>query len=179
VRASYWVIRGIRLLTLLVFAASIGLLIHRLRRTPEQQELTRYVKIDIPSLFAAEEPIDQRIARLSQAPGLKPEEARTLLVDDIIPRLLRLRREAEAIQLHTADARKLNDEYLRVTDELIDACRACVRVIDDATLPTGAGMVLVRERFADVHRAMQAWDAHVRETCVRHRLAKPAALHGP
>jgi hypothetical protein len=168
--------RVIRVLTLVVFAAACGLLVHRLRRTPEQQELSHYVKFEIPSLFSVEEPIDARIARLNKAPGLKPEEARSLLVDDVIPRLLMLRRQADGLQLKTGEARQLNQEYLGVVDQLIDACRACVRVIDDPQLPDGAGLVLVRERFADVHRALEAWDEHVRVACVRHRLAKPSAL---
>ncbi len=173
---AFWVNRIVRILSLLVFAAAIGLLLHRLRRTPEQQELTHYVTVEIPSLFSVEQPIDERIARLNKAPGLKPEEARTLLVDDVIPRLVMLRRQAAELQLHTGEARRLNDEYLGVIDQLIDACRACVRVIDDPKLPDGAGLVIVRERFADVHRALGAWDDHVRTTCVRNRLAKPAAL---
>jgi hypothetical protein len=166
----------IRVLTLIVFAAACGLLLHRLRRTPEQQELTHYVQVEIPSLFSLEQPIDERIARLNQAPGLKPEEARSLLVDDVIPRLLALRKQAAGLPLQTAEARRLNGEYLAVVDQLVDACRACVRVIDDPKLPDGAGLVLVRERFADVHRALAAWDDDVRTTCVRHRLAKPSAL---
>jgi hypothetical protein len=175
VRALY-VNRVIRVLTLVLFAAACGLLVHRLRRTPEQQELSHYVKVEIPSLFSVEEPIDERIARLNKAPGLKPEEARALLVDDIIPRLVMLRRQADGLQLKTTEARQLNQEYLGVVDQLIDACRACVRVIDDPQLPDGAGLVLVRERFGDVHRALEAWDEHVRIACVRHRLAKPSAL---
>jgi hypothetical protein len=176
---AFWINRVVRILSLLVFAAAIGLLLHRLRRTPEQQELTHYVKVEIPSLFSVEEPIDERLARLNRAPGLKPEEARTLLVDDVIPRLVKLRRQAAELQLHTDEAKRLNTEYLAVVDQLIDACRACVRVIDDPKLPDGAGLVIVRERFADVHRALGAWDEHVRAACVRHRLAKPAALpHG-
>ena len=166
----------IRVVTLIVFAAACGLLLHRLRRTPEQQELTHYVQVEIPSLFSIEQPIDERIARLNRAPGLKPEEARTLLVDDVIPRLLALRKQAESLQLQTSEARRLNQEYLAAVDQLVDACRACVRVIDDPKLPDGAGLVLVRERFADVHRALAAWDEDVRATCVRHRLAKPSAL---
>jgi len=168
--------RIVRVLTLVVFAAACGLLVHRLRRTPEQQELSHYVKVEIPSLFSVEEPIDERIARLNKAPGLKPEEARALLVDDVIPRLVMLRRQADGLQLKTGEARQLNQEYLGVVDQLIDACRACVRVIDDPKLPDGAGLVLVRERFADVHRALEAWDEHVRIACVRNRLAKPSAL---
>ena len=166
----------IRVLTLIIFAAACGLLLHRLRRTPEQQELTHYVQVEIPSLFSLEQPIDERIARLNQAPGLKPEEARSLLVDDVIPRLLALRKQAAGLQLQTGEAQRLNGEYLAVVDQLVDACRACVRVIDDPKLPDGAGLVLVRERFADVHRALAAWDDDVRTTCVRHRLAKPSAL---
>jgi len=166
----------IRVVTLIVFAAACGLLLHRLRRTPEQQELTHYVQVEIPSLFSIEQPIDERIARLNRAPGLKPEEARALLVDDVIPRLLALRKQAESLQLQTGEARRLNQEYLAVVDQLVDACRACVRVIDDPKLPDGAGLVLVRERFADVHRALAAWDEDVRTTCVRHRLAKPSGL---
>ena len=176
---AFWVNRIVRVLSLIVFAAAIGLLIHRLRRTPEQQELTHYVTAEIPSLFSVEEPIDERIARLNRAPGLKPEEARVLLIDDVIPRLVKLRRQAAELQLHTHEAKALNDEYVGVIDQLIDACRACVRVIDDPKLPDSAGLVIVRERFGDVRRALAAWDDHVRTTCVRNRLAKPTALpHG-
>jgi len=168
--------RIVRVLTLIAFAAACGLLVHRLRRTPEQQELSHYVKVEIPSLFSVEQPIDERIARLNKAPGLKPEEARALLVDDIIPRLVMLRRQADGLDFKTGEAKKLNQEYVGVIDQLVDACRACVRVIDDPQLPDGAGLVVVRERFADVHRALEAWDEHVRIACVRHRLAKPSAL---
>lgn len=173
---AHHIVRAVRVLTLIVFAAACGLLLHRLRRTPEQQELSHYVQVEIPSLFSVEAPIDERISRLNKAPGLKPEEARQLLVDDIIPRLLTLRKQAEGLQLSTDEAQRLNKEYLGVVDQLIDACRACVRVIDDPQLPGGAGLVVVRERFADVHRALASWEDDVRTTCVRHRLAKPTAL---
>ncbi len=173
---AFWVNRIIRVVSLLVFGVACGLAVHRLRRTPEQQELTHYVQVDLPALFRSEEPIDERIERLGKVPGLKPPEARALLVDDVLPRLVKLRRQAEAVTLRTDEARRLNAEYLAVTDQLIDACRACVRVIDDPALPDGAGLVVVRERFADVRRAYQAWDEHVRQACVRHRLAQPAAL---
>jgi hypothetical protein len=176
---AVWINRVIRILTLIVFAVACGLALQRFRRTPEQQELTRYMQVELPALFSVEQPIEERIDRLGKVPGLKPEEARALLVDDIIPRLVKLRRQADGLQLHTDEARRLNDEYLAVTDQLIDACRSCVRVIDDPKIPDGAGLVVVRERFDDVRRAYRAWDDHVRQACVRHRLAKPAALpHG-
>jgi hypothetical protein len=175
---AFWINRVVRVLSLILFAAACGLLLHRLRRTPEQQELTRYVEMQIPSLFSVEQPIDERIARLGKAPGLKPEEARALLVDDVIPRLIGLRKQAEGLPLKTDETRRLNSEYLTALDQLMDACRTCVKVIEDQAVPDGAGLVLVRERFADVHRAMQTWDDHVRAACVRQRLAKPKALPG-
>lgn len=176
---AFWVNRVIRVLCLVVFAVACGLALHRFRRTPEQQELTHYVTVELPSLFAAEAPIDERIARLGAVPGLTPEQARQLLVDDVVPRLVKLRRQAEGLPLRTDEARQLNQEYLAVTDQLIDACRACVRVIDDPAIPSAAGLVLVRERFVDVQRAYRGWDEHVRLACVRHRLAKPAAPPHP
>jgi hypothetical protein len=176
---AYWVNRLIRVVSLLLFAGGVGLAVHRLRRTPEQQELTRYIRIEVPSLFASEQAIDERLARLTHVPGLKPDEARALLVDDVIPRLIQLRRQAMGLELKTVEARRLNQEYTAVTDQVIDACRACVRVIDDPQLPDGAGLVLVRERFADVRRAYQAWDEHVRQACVLHRLAPPSVLPRP
>lgn len=176
---AQWIIRLTRLVILLVFAATIGLAIHRFRRTPEQLELTQYIEKEVPSLFSLEQPIDERIERLSRAPGLQPDEARTLLVNDIIPRLIALRRQAEGLPLRTDEAKKLNAEYIALTAQLVDACRACVQVIDDPKLPDGAGLVLVRERFADIRSAYQKWDAHVRLACVRHRLAPPTMLPRP
>jgi hypothetical protein len=178
VRAQ-WIIRLTRLAILLVFAATIGLALHRFRRTPEQLELTHYIEKEVPSLFSIEQPIDERIERLSRAPGLQPEAARALLVDEIIPRLIQLRRQAEGLPLRTDEAKKLNDEYIALTSQLVDACRACVQVIDDPKVPDAAGLVLVRERFADVRRAYQTWDGHVRMACVRNRLAPPTALTHP
>ena len=78
--------------------------------------------------------------------------------------------------LRTDETRGSTTSTCRSTDQLIDACRTCVHVIDDPKLPDGAGLVQVRERFADVHRTLQAWDDHVRAACVRHRLAPPSAL---
>ncbi len=176
---AQWILRITRLVIGLTFAGAIGLLIHRFRRTPEQQELTHYIEKEVPSLFSLEQPIDERIERLNRAPGLQPEEARALLVNDIIPRLIALRRQAEGLPLATDEAKKLNSEYIGLLAQLVDACRACVQVIDDPKLPDGAGLVLVRERFADIRRAYRTWNGHVRMACVRHRLAPPTMLPQP
>ncbi|HZS38096.1 MAG TPA: hypothetical protein VFF06_14765 [Polyangia bacterium] len=169
--------RAIRIISLLVFAGACGLAWHKLRRTPEQEDLTRYVEVEVPRVTASEQPIQERIDRLGQAPGLKPDEARTLLIDDVIPRLIRLRKQAEelATDKRTREVRALADEYLKVTDRLIDACRNCVHVIDDPKLSTVEGLKQVRARFAEVRQAYQDWDAHVQQACARHRLVRPAA----
>lgn len=168
--------RAIRVASLLVFAGALGLAWHKFRRTPEQDDLTRYVEVEVPRVTASEQPIQERIDRLGRAPGLKPDEARTLLVDDVIPRLIRLRKQAEelATDKRTVETRALTDEYLRVTDRLIDACRNCVHVIDDPKLSTAVGLAQVRARFAEVRKAYQDWDEHVQQACARHRLARPA-----
>src|SRR4051812_38103628 len=109
-------VRVVQLLCLLGFAAGVGLLIHRLERSPEQRDLTRYVEAEVPGLRRAEAPIRAGLDRLGQAPGLKPEAARQLLVDDLIPRLIKLRKKAAQIPTTTFEARSLNDEYLRNLD---------------------------------------------------------------
>jgi hypothetical protein len=160
--------------TLVTFACALGLLVHRLRRSPEQVAIQRYVELLAPPLLDAEKPIDAELERLTTTPGPSAREARALLVDDVIPRLLKLRRQAVEVALNAEPAVKpLADEYLQVTDRVIDACRACVRVIDDPSLPTGAGAVLVRERFADVATAHRAWEADVRRACEVYHLAPP------
>jgi hypothetical protein len=148
--------------------------VHRFRSTPEQRDLTHFVEVDVPRLKGSEQPIRERLERLDQKHALTPEAARTLLVDDLIPRLIALRRQAESVRSQTKETRLLLDEYLAVVDRLVDACRASVRVIDDPELPDGAGKLLVVEHFAEVDRARQAWDEHVRRACVQHHLTPPA-----
>jgi hypothetical protein len=167
--------RIIRVVALLVFAGACVLGYHRFRRTPEQADLTRFVVEDVPKLRASEDAIQERIARLSAVPGLKPDAARALLVDDVIPRLIRLRKQAEELPTPTDESKALLDEYLQVNDRLVDACRACVRVIDDPKVSTVDGLKQVRARFDEVRKAYDAWDLHVREACARHRLAPPVA----
>jgi len=166
--------RAIRILSLLVFAAGIGWGWHKFARTPEQKDLTRYVEVELPALFEAEKPIHASIERLGKAPGLKPEEARKLIVDDVIPRLLRLKKGAEGARTDTDETRALNAGYLKVTDQLIDACRKCVEVIDDPKVSTGDGLKQVRERFDAVRAAYRDWDREVQLACARNHLAPPA-----
>jgi hypothetical protein len=168
--------RAIRFALLLVFAGGVAALMHRLKRTPDQEALRRYVEVQLPPLLDDELKVRAQIDRLGDAPGLSPPAARALLVDDLIPHLVRHRQKAEAMLKEAAPAtRPLMVSYLAAVDQLIDACRVCVRTIDDTALPTGAGVVLVRERFADADRARAAFDAELRRACVAHRLLPPAA----
>jgi hypothetical protein len=165
--------RVIRIVAVIVFAAGVGVAYHRLHRTPEQQALRQLVEDDLPKIRPAESAIYQRLDRLWRAPGLKPEEARTLLVDDVIPRLVRLRKQVEELPAPESEVRALLAEYLSITDQLIDACRTCVRVIDDPKLSTKQGLDQVQRRFTIVHDAYLTWDHHVAEACARHGLAAP------
>jgi hypothetical protein len=171
---AIWILRVTRICILVAFACGVGLLVHRLKRTPEQRDLTHFVEVDVPRLRAAEQPVFDKVQRLD--PKLTPEAARAVFVDEINPKLIALRKQAEGLRSETKETRLLIDEYLQVTDRLIDACRAAVRAIDDPELPGGAGYLVVKEHFEEVDRARRRWDAHVRDACVQHRLAPPGKL---
>jgi hypothetical protein len=164
---------AIKVLAVVVIGVGVGVGYHRLHRTEAQKALTQFVEQDLPKIKPAEGAIYDRLNRLDRAPGLKPDEARALLVDDVVPRLVRLKKQVEELPAPEDETRALKQEYLRVTDQLIDACRTCVRVIDDPKLSTGDGLKQVRDRFAQVNAAYRDWDKHLAEACVRHRLAAP------
>jgi len=176
--ASRWHV-VVRVLLVVGIAASVGLLVNRARRSPEQVELTRYVELEAPALERMEAPARDALERLgggktATGGALSPEAARTLLVDDVIPRLLKLKKQASEYRPETAEVRALHEEYLRGTERLIEACRACVRVIDDPKLPEAEGLRTVRREFAEVRDAYAAWQEHVEAACRRHRLVRKA-----
>lgn len=160
-----------RVATLMVFAVAAGLLYQRLRRTPEQRELANYVEHELPALLSAEHVIAERMERLGERSGLAPEAARTLLVDDLVPRLLKVRQQAETVDARTPAVYDLTRSYLRVLDRMLDACRACVRAIDDPKLPEARGWQEVRARFADAERQRSAFYAELDGTLKQHHLA--------
>ncbi len=167
--------RLIRLAALVAFAGGVGAAYYRFHRTPEQQALQHLVEDDLPKIAPAEREINTRIDRLGKAPGLKPDDARALLVDDVMPRLLRLRKQLEQLPAPTPETKALIVEYLQATDQLVDACRTCVHIIDDPKLSTGDGLKQVRDGFAAVRTAYHTWDQHLAEACARHGLAAPPA----
>jgi hypothetical protein len=172
---AIWVLRLTRVCIFVAFAVGLGVAVHRLRRTPEQRDLTRFVEVEVPRLHATEQPIYERLQRLNPSHGLTAERARALLVDDVNPRLIALRKQVESLRPETQETRRLIDEYLAFLDRLVEACRATVRAIDDPDLPDGAGYLVVKAHFSEVDRARQMWDEHVRLACVQHRLAPPGA----
>lgn len=144
----------------------------RLHRSDEQIELTRYVELTLPALEESEREIFARLERLNQRPGLAPETARVLLVDDLIPRLIRLGRRAAEIEAHTEEVRRLIAEYRGWIDQLIDACRASVQAIDDPRADPASSLARIRASFARADALALAWREHLRQACERHRLRR-------
>ncbi|MEO6950358.1 MAG: hypothetical protein ABI321_00990 [Polyangia bacterium] len=165
--------RIVRTLLFLMIAAGVGLAIHKTRRTDEQLELTHYVEHDLRPLVLEEQSIAEALSALFADKTLPPAAARHRLVDELNPRLIKLRRAAEALSPSTRTVRTLAAEYLRVVDAWTEAARTAVRAIDEPTLSTEAGMVAVHERLADAARASQLFSEHVVSTSRMHRLAGP------
>lgn len=167
--------RAIRVALLVVIAGALGLGAHRIRRSEEQVELTRYVERELPPLVAEEQAVADALSALLADRALPPDAARRRLVDELTPRLVRLRRRAAALSPETATVRQLAAQYLGVVDAWTEAARAAVHAIDDPKTSTEAGVALVRDALADAARASQAFSAHLVETCAHHRLAAPRA----
>lgn len=165
--------RIVRALLLLVVAAGVGLALHKTRRTDDQLELTRYVEKDLPPLVAEEQSIAEALSALFVDKRLSPAAARHRLVDELNPRLIKLRRGAEALSPSTRTVRTLAAEFLRVVDAWTEAARTAVHAIDDPKLSTEAGVIAVHERLAEAAGASELFDGHLVATSRMHRLAPP------
>jgi hypothetical protein len=148
----------------------------RLHRSDEQVELAQYVEHEVPVLQAEESVLLGRLQPLSAVPGPSPETARKLLVDDVLPRLIALRKRASSIVTKTEVVRALRADYLAWLDRLAEACRTSVRAIDDPNADATRSAALLRQRFTEADEAAKRWNEHVRSACVQHRLAPPTAL---
>jgi hypothetical protein len=166
--------RAIRVAMVFIVAAGFGLLNHRMKRSPEQVELTRYVEREVPPLLDEEQQIVDGIGALFANKTLAPADARVRLVDDLQPRLTRLRHRAEALSPSTLTVRQLAGDYLGVLDAWIETIRTALHAIDDPKVTTETALASVRERMADAAGADQRWRARVVQTCEHHHLAKPA-----
>jgi hypothetical protein len=165
--------RAIRSALALTFAAGLGLAMHRLHRSDEQAELTRYVEQELPSMLDEERGVTDALASLLDEKKLTPEQARKRLADELQPRLVRLRRRAETLQPKTLTVRQLAAAYLVVLDAWTEAVRAAIRAIDDPKMSTEAGLAIVRERLAEAARTDGDWRERLLRTCEHNRLAPP------
>jgi hypothetical protein len=146
----------------------------RYHQTDEQAELVRYVETDLPPLDAVEGPIVQSMQALLSSRDTKPEEARRVLVDELMPRLVRLRTLADAPlrASRTPAVKALASEYRATVEDFIDACRTAVRVIDDPKLDARDGLAQVQAAFHRAAERSQAWRGHVAQTSSNLRLLK-------
>jgi hypothetical protein len=167
---------GARLAVAAMALVALAVGYQRLHRSDEQVELTQYVEHEVPVLQAEEAVLLERLRPLSTVPGPTPEAARKLLVDDVLPRLIALRKRAASIVTKTVVVRGLRDDYIAWLDRLGEACRASVRAIDDPKADATRSAALLRQRFTEADEAARRWSEHVRAACVRHRLVAPAAL---
>jgi len=151
-----WAMR-IGIVIMLIVAGT--LYYQRNHQTDEQTEIIRYVEIEIPVLLQAEAPILARIQELLHSRDLKPDEARKLFVEELMPELVRLRRVAEAPvrAAKTPLVKGLAEEYLAVLEELIAGCRTAIRVIDDPKLDAREGLEQVFAAFRKAAQRNLAW----------------------
>lgn len=169
--------RAIRVASLFTLLIGLGIYGVRSQRTPEQEELRTYVEISLPLLASTETRIDQKMTQLGRVPGLPPEAARRLLVDDIIPNLLALRSQSNERKFQTLAVIGLQHAYDEVVLAQIEACRTSVRVIDNSKLDTETAMAKVKRAFADAGIKRAAWKTQLAQTCAAHGLVQPSAAN--
>lgn len=140
----------------------------------EQEELIRYVEINIPALEYHETPILTQLDLLLRDKSLQPAEARKKLADELMPALVRLRKVADGPvdAAKTPAVRQLAEEYRQSVEELINVCRTTIRVIDDPKLSDREGYKQVLSSLRRAIEQNHKWRAHVAETTDRLQLAK-------
>ena len=85
---TVWLIRGLTVTMLLV---ALGAFWKRCRPDPVQEELVRYATLTVPGYLDELARLHALLDRLAAPMGLLPDEARALLVDDVMPQLIRMR----------------------------------------------------------------------------------------
>jgi hypothetical protein len=168
-RALHWLLR-VGAVGMLV--AGVVLATRKFHRSDEQVELRRFVEQELPSLDAQERDVFARLATLDARPGPSPEVARALLVDDVVPRLIRLKKQATSVISRTEALKGVVAGYAAAIDKLIDACRTSVRAIDEpATADGRAALQQVRTRFEEARAAASAWRKSLAATCQQNGLS--------
>ena len=140
----------------------------------EQQELIRYVEVNIPALEYHETPILSQLDLLLRDKTLQPSDARKKLADELMPALVRLRKVADGPvdAAKTPAVKQLAEEYRQSVEELINVCRTTIRVIDDPKLSDREGYKQVLSSLQRAIEQNRKWRTHVSETTDRLHLAK-------
>lgn len=142
--------------------------------SPEQEEMIRYVEVNIPALEYHEAPILSQLDALLRDKSLRPESARKQLADELMPALVRLRKVADGpvSVAKTPPVKQLAEEYRQSVEELINVCRTTIRVIDDPKLGEREGYQQVLDSLRRAIAQNRTWRDHVAETTHRLQLGQ-------
>ncbi len=165
----------VRLASLAMVVTGVFIGWQKWHSTDEQDELVRYVEHQVPAYLERERAVYDRLAELEHEPGPSPPEARKLLVDDVIPKLIALKASARSVVAKSGALKQVNEEYLAYLDRLIEACRVSVRSIDDPAVDGAAANKLIRQRFREAGEASQRWSVDLRNACIKAGLSPPPA----
>jgi hypothetical protein len=164
-RRGGWGVWAIRVASVIMLLVGVVVALRKYGETPEQVELRRYMTLAVPVFLSEMADVGARFDDLSRAGGPGPAEARARLVDELMPRLVRLRKRAGDVEAKTAAVRAGNDELLTVLDRWLEACRGGIRAIDDPALAGEEGFRRVRADRRAADDAAREWVTHLRERC--------------
>ena len=154
---------GVRIVSAAMLVVGIFVLWQRYRPVASQDELVRFSTLTVPGYLEELARLHALIDRLG-APGLAPADARVLLVDDLMPTLIRMRKRAEGVQTDSPTVHDSNAEYMAALDAYMDMDRAAVRTIDDPSAgPEAARAFPTKRREADDQ--VRAFVANLKRRC--------------
>lgn len=161
---------ALRVVGVLAICGGAAFGLRRCETTPEQADLEHFVTVELPHLQRADREVQERLERLGDL-KLKPEDARKLITDDLMPRLVKLSRAATEVRRSTAEVDGLCRAYAQVIDRVSQALRVCLKAIDAPTLVATDALAQIRAEFAAVDRAYRAWDDRLDRALRAHDLA--------
>jgi len=162
---------SLRVIIVLSMCIGAGVAYNRCKTTPEQDDLAHFVANSLPRLRMADREISEQLARLNDV-KLKPSDARAIVTNDVMPRVVKLRHTLAEQPHATREVDELLKAYGGVADREAEACRTILRAIDDPKIAGVDGVKLVRGEFEAVERAHKAWDDQLARTLATHGLTK-------
>lgn len=154
---------GMRLLILAMLALGLAVLYQRYQLSPEQEEWVRYVETDLAALQRSERPVYSQIESALGGEWQSSPALREQVQGEIVPALLRLRKQAEAPQkaARSRAVQLLSSEYQDVLEKLIDVCRVAVRAMDDPQLAPAQARYRVADALHQAALTRRSWQEHV------------------